>query len=64
MPYSYWISFQFKLPDGRDGYGDMDLSTAKPLDAKSMPFVRAEIKRVSDLPTANIVVLAISRFES
>jgi hypothetical protein len=64
MKYSYWVSYQFKLPDGRDGFGALNIVTSTPLRAGMMLSVQGEIRRALSQPSASIVIMAISKFES
>jgi hypothetical protein len=63
MKHSYWVSYQFKAPDG-SGYGDLEITTEGRMAADSIPAIKALIQGRPGMPTgASVIVLAISKFE-
>lgn len=63
MKHSYWVSYQFKLPDGSNGFGDMDIVTDAPLAPTHIPDVRSLIANRIGNASASVVIIAISKFE-
>lgn len=63
MKCAYWVSYQFKLPDGRMGFGGTDVVIDDgPLRPNQIPGIQRFLASLVS-PQASIVILAISKFE-
>lgn len=64
MKYSYWVSYQFQAPGSVSGFGDIDVTTTRPLSSRAMDMVKDKIRSAKSLDGAVIVIMAFSKFES